>query len=124
MAHFAQLDENNIVQQVLAVPDEQEHRGHEYLTQELGHTGTWVQCSYNTNLNTHRNGKQPFRGNFPAQRYFYDSEHDMFIPPKEDYPASFVFNYETASWEAPVPKPGNEYDWDEKTQSWIILVQN
>lgn len=46
MAHFAQLDENNIVTQVLVIPNEQEHRGQEYLN-ELGFDGTWVQTSYN-----------------------------------------------------------------------------
>lgn len=119
MAHFAQLDENNIVQQIIVVSNEQEHRGQEFITQDLGHTGTWVQCSYNTVNNKHRYGKEPLRGNFPAQGYFYDSEHDMFIPPKHYYPASWSFNYETASWEAPIPKPAENYDWNEETQSWV-----
>ena len=49
MAHFARIDQNNIVQEVLVVPDEQEHRGEEYLN-ELGLEGRWIQTSYNDNI--------------------------------------------------------------------------
>ena len=47
MAHFAELDENNVVTQVLVVPDEQEHRGEDFLANDLGLGGRWVQTSYN-----------------------------------------------------------------------------
>lgn len=50
MAHFAQLDENSVVLQVLVVDNSQEHRGQEYLADELGLGGTWVQTSYNVNF--------------------------------------------------------------------------
>ena len=69
MAHFAEIDENNIVLRVLVVANEQEHRGQEFLAQDLGLGGTWIQTSYNNN----------FRGKFAGIGDFYDSEKDIFI---------------------------------------------
>jgi hypothetical protein len=69
MAHFAQIDENNSVLQVIVVPNEQEHRGNEYLN-ELGLTGTWIQTSYNANI----------RGKYAGPGDIYDAENDEFIP--------------------------------------------
>jgi hypothetical protein len=48
MAHFARINNNNIVQEVLVVPDEQEHRGQEFLAEDLGLGGRWIQTSYNS----------------------------------------------------------------------------
>ena len=67
MAHFAHIDENNIVTQVLVVPDEQEHRGEEYLN-ELGLEGRWIQTSYNDNI----------RGSYAGIGDYYNEEIDMF----------------------------------------------
>ena len=50
MAHFAEIDSNNKVLRVLVVPNEQEHRGQEYLADELNMGGTWIQTSYNANF--------------------------------------------------------------------------
>ena len=69
MAHFAQIDETNTVVQVVVVPNEQEHRGNEYLN-ELGLTGTWIQTSYNANI----------RGKYAGPGDTYDAENDVFIP--------------------------------------------
>lgn len=68
MAHFAEVDENNTVVRVLVVPNEQEHRGNEYLN-ELGLTGNWIQTSFN-----HR-----IRGKFAGSGDIYDSINDVFI---------------------------------------------
>jgi len=68
MAHFAQVDENNTVVRVLVVPDEQEHRGNEYLN-ELGLTGNWIQTSFNNQI----------RGKFAGSGDIYDSINDVFI---------------------------------------------
>ena len=57
MAHFAELDENDVVLRVLVVPDNQEHRGHEFLSNDLGLGGTWVQTSYNGNFRGKYAGK-------------------------------------------------------------------
>ena len=70
MAHFAHIDENNKVIQVVVVPNEEEHRGNEYLN-ELGLVGTWIQTSYNAN----------FRGKYAGVGDTYDSETDTFISP-------------------------------------------
>ncbi len=50
MAHFAQLDENNVVLQVVVVDNSQEHRGQEFLAEDCNLGGTWVQTSYNANF--------------------------------------------------------------------------
>lgn len=71
MAHFAEINEVNEVLRVLVVPDEQEHRGQEYLSDDLGLGGTWVQTSYNGKI----------RYNFAAIGYLYDSIDDAFIAP-------------------------------------------
>ena len=74
MAHFAQIDENNKVIQVLVVPDEQEHRGEEFLSNDLSLGGRWVQTSYNAKI----------RGKFAGIGDFYDSERDVFVNLQEE----------------------------------------
>jgi hypothetical protein len=71
MAHFAEVADG-IVVQVLVVPDAQEHRGQEFLADDLGLGGTWVQTSYNNNI----------RKNYAGIGMSYDSGRDAFIPPK------------------------------------------
>ena len=117
MAHFAEV-ENGIVTRVLVVPDEQQHRGQEYLATELGLGGTWIQTSYNTIAGTHTGGGTPLRGNYAGIGYTYDSEKDAFYAPKP-FP-SWTLNETTFIWEAPTPMPtdGKMYSWDEPTTSW------
>jgi len=117
MAHFAEV-ENGIVTRVLVVPDEQQHRGQEYLATELGLGGTWIQTSYNTIAGTHTGGGTPLRGNYAGIGYTYDSEKDAFYAPKPF--ASWTLNNTTFVWEAPTPMPtdGKLYSWDEPTTSW------
>ncbi len=109
MAHFAKV-ENGIVTNVLVVPDEQEHRGEEYLN-ELGIDGTWIQTSYNNNI----------RKQFAGIGYEYLEDEDAFRSPSPF--ASWVWNAEAWAWEAPAPKPddGKRYKWDEETTSWILV---
>ena len=71
MAHFAEIDSDNKVLRVLVVDNEQEHRGQEFLAEELGLGGTWIQTSYNNN----------FRGKFAGIGYTYDPVNDVFIEP-------------------------------------------
>ena len=68
MAHFAEIDSNNIVQRVIVVPDEHEADGASWCANLLG--GTWIQTSYNGNI----------RKNYAGIGYFYDSGRDAFIP--------------------------------------------
>jgi hypothetical protein len=109
MAHFAELDAGNIVTRVLVVPDAQENRGQEYLANDLGLGGTWVQTSYNATI----------RKNYAGIGYTYDEGRDAFIPPKPY--ASWTLNEETCNWDAPVahPNDGKFYRWDEETTNWI-----
>lgn len=114
MAHFAEIDENNIVQRVIVIHNnelldsdgvEQESLGATFCSQLFG--GTWVQTSYNGNM----------RKNFASQGYTYDSARNAFIPPKPY--ASWVLNETTCLWEAPVARPTDgAYIWDEATSSW------
>jgi len=122
MAHFARIDENNIVIDVLVVPDEQEHRGNDFLSNDLGLGGVWVQTSYNTSRGVHLEGGVPFRKNFAGIEYTYDVVRDAFIPPKP-YP-SWILDENTCWWETPIPYPndGKDYYWDEDTVSWIEIV--
>ena len=125
MAHFAQIDENNNVINILVVPDEQEHRGQEYLSVNLGLGGRWIQTSYNTHGGVHTLGGTPLRKNYAGIGMKYDSARDAFISEKPY--ASWVLDEATCRWEAPVPMPsdagtGNPskiYRWDEDTTNWV-----
>ncbi len=112
MAHFAEIDENGVVVQVLVVPDAQEHRGHEFLADDLGLGGTWVQTSYNARI----------RKNYAGIGMIYDADRDAFIAPQPS--ASWILNEDTCRWEAPVPYPtdGIMYAWNEETTDWEAIV--
>lgn len=111
MAHFAEIDSNNIVQRVLVVPDDQEHRGQDFLANDLGLGGTWIQCSYNGKMRKH----------YPGPGFTYDAERDAFIAP-QPFP-SWVLLEDTCRWTAPVPYPmdGSRYWWDEDTLAWVKM---
>ena len=118
MAHFAEIDSNNIVTQVLVVSDSQQHRGQDFLSKDLKLGGTWIQTSYNTFGNTHKTGGTPFRKNYAGIGYTYDLTRDAFIPPQPFN--SWTLNENTCLWNAPVSKPDNKnsYIWEESTLSW------
>jgi len=107
MAHFAKINENNYVVNVIVVPDEQEHRGEEYLN-EIGLEGRWIQTSYNNNI----------RGRFAGTGMFYNEETDMFEPAKP-YP-SWIWDETYDSWVSPVPEP----DYDSLTQKAVWNEEN
>ena len=121
MAHFAQLDDNNVVTQVIVVSNnelldasgqEREEMGIGFCQRLFG--GNWKQTSYNHNV----------RKRYAGIGYSYNAELDAFVPPKPY--ASWVLNNEDANWEAPVPLPADAgmgegqkiYMWDEETVSW------
>ena len=107
MAHFAQI-ENNIVTQVLVVDNTQEHRGQEFLANDLNLGGTWIQTSYNSNI----------RKNYAGIGFTYDSVRDAFIPPKPF--DSWLLDEDTCQWNAPTPYPQDDkrYVWDEEQLNW------
>jgi hypothetical protein len=116
MAHFAKLDENNIVLAVHVVNNdvitvngvESEQAGIDFLTDLHGHA-FWKQTSYNGSM----------RKNYAGTDYSYDAGRDAFIAPKS-FP-SWVLNETTCIWEAPTPMPEDNktYSWDEDTTSWV-----
>ena len=120
MAHFAKLDENNVVIDVHGVHNnelldengnEQEARGVAFLIDWSGGYTNWKQTSYNGN----------FRKNYAGKNFTYDPDIDAFIPP-QPYP-SWVLNAD-ARWQPPITMPTdgtmeNPYRWNEATTSWI-----
>lgn len=109
MAHFAEIDENNIVLRVLVVPDEQEDRGQEYLAVDCNLGGTWVQTSFNGKI----------RKRFAGPGGTYNQELDAFLTPKP-YP-SWLFDENEADWIPPTAKPdaGVDWYWSEDELKWL-----
>lgn len=121
MAHYAFLDENNIVTQVI-VGVEEGTDGYDWEQRYGEFRGqTCKRTSYNTRGNVHSGGGTPFRKNYAGIGYTYDQNLDAFIPPKPYN--SWLLNTDTCLWYAPVPKPddGKFYYWDEDTQSWVEI---
>jgi len=116
MAHFAEIDENNIVTRVLVVDDLYEADGQNYLANELGLSGTWIKTSYNTLGGVHINGGTPLNKNYAGIGYSWDGT-GFFAP--QPFP-SWKLNKESYLWEAPTPIPtdGKRYEWDETNKAW------
>lgn len=119
MAHFAELDANNVVIRVIVVGNndtsdangvEKEYIGAAFCEKLFG--GNWKQTSYNGN----------FRKRYAGVGFTYNENLDAFIPPKP-YP-SWTLNETTADWEAPIPPPdlSSPHIWNEETQSWVPSI--
>lgn len=119
MAHFAELDDNNVVIQVIVGINEEYGDGEIIYQQETGRV--WKKTSYNTRNGIHVNGGIPFRKNYAGIGYTYDSERDAFIPPKPY--ASWILNEDTCVWDAPTPMPtdGQFYQWVEDDLNWQVV---
>lgn len=120
MAHFAELDSNNIVKRVIVVNNsvlgdanglDGETIGVDFCRSLFGSETQWVQCSYNSS----------FRAHYPGAGHVYDKEADAFYS-QQPFP-SWSLNKETFIWEAPVPMPtdGKIYNWDERAKEWFEL---
>lgn len=115
--HFAHIT-NGIVDQVIVIDQETLNLGH------WGNPSEWKATSYNTRGGVHYgqdgqpDGGIALRGNYAGINYIYDSEHDVFYPPKPF--ESWILNTTTWLWDAPTPMPtdGHLYSWDESTVSW------
>jgi hypothetical protein len=106
MAHFAEIDANNVVQRVIVVPNSEEANGAAWCSNLLG--GTWLQTSYNGTI----------RKNFAGVGFIYDADLDAFIPP-QPYP-SWTLDESTCTWESPEPiPPGGPWKWDEENLEWV-----
>jgi hypothetical protein len=145
MAHFAKLGEDNIVIQVLTLDNsdmlnsngiEEEAVGQQYLeTNNNWPAQMWIQTSYNTSGNQHKNGGTPFRGNYAGIGYTWDEDEGIFWP-KKPY-ASWVKLNSEARWQSPIgdaPELTQEqqdqntagthmwgYQWNEDGQSWDLV---
>lgn len=137
MAHFAQLDNNNVVINVVVVADSDapnENAGIAFLKSLMGDATNWKQTSFNTKANVHRlqifDGRvtggvrwdtsgTPFRKNYAGIGMIYNATIDGFVKP-QPY-ASWTLNSTTGIWEAPVayPSDGEDYIWDESSRQWV-----
>lgn len=130
MAHFAQIDENNIVLQVLVIDQAEIDTGN------WGDPARWIQTSYNTrggvyyipNTDTpDPDQSKAFRKNYAGIGFTWlpnGPDGEGFAPPKPVAYPSFVFDSFSYLWVPPVPRPddGKEYYWDEATLSWIEIT--
>ena len=120
MAHYAFLDDNNIVTEVIAGASENEQIEEKTPENWYGEFRgqTCKRTSYNTSGGVHSLGGTPFRKNYAGIGYTYDETRDAFIPP-QPFP-SWVLDETTCLWGAPVAHPddGNMYQWNEDTQTW------
>ena len=123
MAHFAQIDNDNKVLQVIVVSNtelldengvESELKGINFCKSLFGQDTNWIQTSYNGN----------FRKNYAGVGFNYDSQRDAFIPTKSFN--SWLLNEDTCRWEAPVAIPQDDklYKWNEETLTWIEISSN
>jgi len=129
MAHYAFLDENNIVTHVIVGRDEDE--GDTDWEQHYGEFANQIckRTSYNTFGGIHREGGIPFRKNYASIGFTYDETRDAFISPKPL--ESWILNEDSCLWEAPIPQPdpvdGGFYAWDEElyqsdnTKGWVFV---
>ena len=129
MAHYAFLDENNIVTEVIVGKDE----GEDGVDWEQHYSALRGQIcrrtSYNTHGNVHLEGGTPYRKNYAGIGFTYNANIDAFVPPQPF--ASWLLNEETAQWEAPVAMPEDAgtgeppkmYSWDEDSINWFEIKQ-
>ena len=107
MSHFAKIDINNMVTEVIVAEQDFINSG------LVGDSFNWVQTSYNGN----------FRKNYAGIGYTYDSTRDAFIAPQPFN--SWALNEDTCQWEAPTPYPDDDkmYNWDEDITNWVAAVE-
>ena len=149
MAHFAHIDENNIVTNVIVIHNDHETNGQDHINNVLGLSGTWIQTSYNTHAGKKHTqtvtrvpglsgrtvnkytlsatDQKGVRGNFAGIGFTYDPTLDAFIPPKPY--SSYVLNVSLYQWEPPVPLPADAgrnggsklYVWNEGKVDWDLI---
>ena len=134
MAHFAEIDENNIVINIVKISDENEHRGSEFLSVDCNLGGRWIQTSINTIAGTHINGGTPLRMNYAFIGGTYNEERDAFIGPTPIDVENYILNENTLIWEPKIPKPSEipeRFDpnvtiwaWNAARANWEIRSRN
>jgi len=125
MGHWAKIDGNNVVTEVVVANDDMG----DWLAETLH--GLWIQTSYNTIAGVHHTTNddgnrvpsddqtKALRFNYAGIGFTYDADRDAFIPPKPF--ESWVLDEDTCLWVAPVPYPGDgeSYTWDEDAGDWV-----
>ena len=125
MAHYALLNSDNVVEEVITGVDETNELPEGVSSWEEAYTNvtgkTAKRTSYNTQNNAHNLSGSLFRGNYAGPGYTYDTENDVFIPPQPF--ASWTLDTSIWNWVAPVAKPsdGKYYYWVDSTQEWVQL---
>ena len=121
MAHFAKIDEQNIVIEVLVTDNNMPNEGYDWLTKTFG--GRWIKTSYNTLHGEHLAGGIPLRKNYAANGFTYDEQRDAFIP-TQPFP-SWILDEKICDWQPPVPAPQTEknYVWEEEQLAWVEITE-
>ncbi len=140
MAHFAQVNEDNVVIDIMKINDDYEDYGEDFINHTCMIPGRWIKTSLNTSGNEHNYGGVPLRGNYATMGGTYDPVRDVFLP-KKDYP-SMLLNEEKLQWEYAVPFPDvivlpaekiltdipgriivkqHEYVWNESIINWELI---
>lgn len=120
MAHYAFIDENYVVVEVIPGKDETDTSyDWEQVYSEVRNGMLCKRTSYNTIGGVHMYDGTPFRKNYAGIGYTYDPDRDAFIPPKVY--DSWVLNEDTCRWDPPVacPDDGKHYVWDEEQVTWV-----
>jgi hypothetical protein len=117
MAHYAFLDANNVVVEVITGRDDAGTDWEKFYGEFRGLV--CKRTSYNTSGGVHTAGGIAFRKNYAGIGHTYDAQRDAFIPPKP-YP-SWVLNEDSCLWKAPVPMPEGKFPctWDEAAKAWV-----
>jgi hypothetical protein len=111
MAHWAELDENNVVVRITVGNNHESDEGYQWLIDNLG--GRWVQTSYNAN----------FRKNYAGIGCTYDETLDAFIPAKPY--ESWILNQDTYKWQPPTPMPTEgAWYWNEENTEWVEVIDD
>ena len=123
MAHYAFLDENNIVTEVIVGKNEGEDNidWEQWYGEFRGQP--CKRTSYNTWRGEHKFGGTPFRKNYAGIGWTYNADIDGFVPPRPEY-ASWTLNTNTGHWDSPIPYPddGKDYTWNENEQKWDEFI--
>lgn len=119
MAHWAKINDQNIVEQVASTPNGLPDEGLEFISSTI--PGTWLKTSYNTMGNKHLLGGTPFRKNYASPGFYYDETLDAFIPPKPEGDG-WELDDETCLWQNPSMGIFNE--WDDSARRWFAVVSN
>ena len=123
MAHYAFLNMQNIVTEVIVGKEETDGPTNWEIHYGNFREQVCKRTSYNTSGGVHKNGGIPFRKNYAGIGYSYDETRDAFIPPKPF--DSWILNETTCLWEAPVeyPSDGQKYLWNEELGTWDLTTE-